>query len=149
VTAFAHEDHVGAVVRLGPDGDLVGWTWGSRRFLRWRVDGTLVLETRNPGHFIDHQDGQWLGDDLVLCAGVATVALAGGPGSIGGLALLRGTDLAVEREVPFPHHSPVTGRAATQNPVFAEAVGDRLVVHLLPDDGRGVIYSSATNLLTS
>ena len=136
--AFAHDDHVGAVVRLGPDGDLVGWTWGSRRFLRWRVDGTRVLEARNPGHFVDHQDGQWLGDDLVLCGGV-------GPGPVGGLGLLRGDDLAVVREVPFPHRSPVTGRAATQNPVFAEVVDDHVVVHLLPDDGTdAAILSYAT-----
>jgi hypothetical protein len=146
--AFPVDDHVGAVVRLGPDGDLVGWTWGSRRFLRWRLDGTLVAERRNPGHFVDHQDGQWLGEGLVLCGGVATVVTAAGPQSLGGLGVLAATgdDLAMVREVPFPHHSPRSGRAATQNPIFAEVDGDRLVVHLLPDDGAGVLLSYATPL---
>jgi hypothetical protein len=139
--AFAVDDHVGAVVRLGPGGDLVGWTWGSRSFLRWTVDGSTAHQARNPGHFVDHQDGQWLGDDLVLCGGV-------GPGPLGGLALLRGEDLAVVREVPFPHRSPRTGRAATQNPIFAEVVGDAVVVHLLPDDGaQAAILSYATPLV--
>jgi hypothetical protein len=144
--AFAVADHVGAVVRLGPDGDLVGWTWGSRRFLRWRTDGTPVAEARNPGHFVDHQDGQWVGDDVVLCAGVATVMVADGPRSLGGIGLLRASDLAIVREAPFPHHSPATGRAATQNPIFAEVVGDRMVVHLLPDDGAGTILRYSTPL---
>ena len=143
---FHVDDHVGAIVRLGRDGDLVGWTWGSRRLRRWRIDGTLVTESRNPGHFIDHQDGQWVGDDLVLCGGVASVATAEGPRSIGGIALLGGDGLTILNEAPFPHHSPRTGRAATQNPLFAEADGDRMVVHLLPDDGAGVILSYSTPL---
>jgi len=145
--AFRVDDHVGAVVRLGPDGDLVGWTWGSRRFLRWRLDGTVVAEARNPGHFIDHQDGQWVGDDLVLCAGVSTVVMAEGPRSLGGLGLLRGADLTIVREAPFPHHSRASGRAATQNPIFAEVVDDRMVVHLLPDDGTGTILRYSTPLV--
>jgi hypothetical protein len=142
--AFRVDDHVGAIVRLGGAGDLVGWTWGSRRFRRWRVDGTQVAEVRNPSHFVDHQDGQWLGDDLILCAGVATVELAGGPGSLGGLALLRTGDLSLVWELPVPGYSRVTGRAATQNPVFAEVVDGMIVVHLLPDDGHGAILSYAT-----
>lgn len=144
--AFTVDDHVGAVIRLGPDGDLLGWTWGSRRFLRWRTDGSVVSEARNPGHFVDHQDGQWLGGDLVLCGGVATVSLAGGPGSLGGIGLFDANGMVMEREVPFPRYSPSSGRAATQNPLFAEVVDDAVVVHLLPDDGHGAILSYTTPL---
>jgi hypothetical protein len=128
--AFAVDDHVGAVVRLGPDGDLVGWTWGSRWFVRWRTDGTEVARTRNPGHFVDHQDGQWLEDELVVCGGVGAAAL-------GGIGVLDAATLTMAREVPFAHRSPTSGRAATTNPIFAEVVDDDVVVHLLPDDGEG------------
>ena len=150
--AFAVDDHVGAVVRLGVGGDLVGWTWGSRHFKRWRLDGTEVLDVRNPGHFVDHQDGQWLGtggvpglggsdSDLVLCGGVGSV----GGSPLGGLGVLHGDGLTMAREVPFGERSPSTGRAATQNPIFAEVVGTDVVVHLLPDDGEaGAILSYAT-----
>lgn len=147
--AFTVDDHVGAVIRLGGAGDLLGWTWGSRRFRRWRVDGREVVEVRNPSHFIDHQDGQYLGDDLVLCGGVATVALAAGPGSLGGLAVIRGADLSTLVEVPFPGYSRETGRGATQNPIFVEAIDESLVVHLLPDDGAGAILSYATPLVAA
>lgn len=145
---FRVEDHVGAVVRVGSDGDLVGWNWGSRRFFRWGVDGGLVAEARNPGHFVDHQDGQWLGDDLVLCGGVGTIALVNGARTqLGGIGLLRATDLTVVREAPFPPYSPRSGRAGTHNPLFAEAVGESMIVHVLPDDGYGVILSYATPLV--
>jgi hypothetical protein len=136
--AFAVEDHVGGVVRLGVGGDLVGRTWGSRHFKRWRLDGTELLDVRNPGHFVDHQDGQWLGDDLVLCGGV-------GAGGLGGVGVLRGEELVMAREVPFAERSPTTGRAATQNPIFAESVDGDVVVHLLPDDGEAAaVLSYAT-----
>jgi hypothetical protein len=136
--AFTVDDHVGAVVRLGPQGDLVGWTWGSRRFRRWTVDGRQQAEVRNPGHFVDHQDGQWIEGDLVLCAGVGT--------GIGGVGLLDAATLTMVCEAPFPHRSPRTQRPATQNPIFAEEVGDDLVLHLLPDDGQGTILRYTTPL---
>ncbi|HEX2783426.1 MAG TPA: DUF6454 family protein, partial [Ilumatobacteraceae bacterium] len=58
--AFDVDDHIGAIARCGDDGDLVGWSWGSRRFLRWSIEGDLRATRINPGFFIDHQDCQWL-----------------------------------------------------------------------------------------
>ena len=144
--AFDVDDHVGAVVRCGRDGDLVGWSWGSRRFYRWSVDGTLLAVRDNPSFFVDHQDCQWLGDGRVLCSGVAEVALASGPGWLGGIGLLDAAALTMEREIPFPIYSPDTGRVATHNPVWVEAVGDQLLMHVLPDDSHGVLRSYTTAL---
>ena len=145
---FEVDDHVGAIARCGRDGDLVGWSWGSRRFYRWAVDGTLLLSRTNPAHFIDHQDCQWLDTGHLLCGGVGEVALADGPGWLGGIGLLDTETLVLDREVPFPHYSPGTGRVGTHNPIWAETDRDRLIVHLLPDDGFGVIRSYATPLLS-
>jgi len=61
--------------------------------------------------------------------------------------LLNVDDLVIEREVPFPYYSPLSGRAATQNPLWSEVVGDQLMLHLLPDDGAGVIQSFSTPLI--
>jgi hypothetical protein len=144
--AFAVDDHVGAIARCGHDGDLVGWSWGSRRFYRWSVAGTLLASRQNPSFFVDHQDCQWLGDGRLLCSGVAAVELAAGPGWLGGVGLLHIAELTMEREVPFPVYSPDTGRPATHNPTWTEVDGDRLVMHVLPDDGSGVLRSYATPL---
>jgi len=144
---FAVDDHVGAIARCGVGGDLVGWSWGSRRFYRWSVEGRLLAAQTNPAFFVDHQDCQWLGGGRMLCGGVAEVQLANGPGWLGGLGLLNVDDLVIEREVPFPYYSPLSGRAATQNPLWSEVVGDQLMLHLLPDDGAGVIQSFSTPLI--
>lgn len=145
--AFDVDDHVGAIARCGRDGDLVGWSWGSRRFYRWSVSGRLKAATVNPGFFVDHQDCQWLDDGHLLCGGVAEVGLADGPGWLGGIGLLRADDLVMTREVPFPRYQPTSGRVGTHNPIWSEIDGDRLIVHLLPDDGHGAILSYATPLV--
>ena len=142
--AFDVDDHVGAIARCGPEGDLVGWSWGSRRFYRWSVEGQLRAARVNPAFFVDHQDCQWLGDGHLLCAGVAEVGLASGPGWLGGLGLLDVDDLVMEREVPFPIYSSASGRVVTHNPIWAEIRGDQLILHLLPDDGMSTILSYAT-----
>jgi hypothetical protein len=143
---FAVDDHVGAIARCGADGDLVGWSWGSRTFFRWNVAGDLLDRRINPAFFVDHQDCQWLATGHVLCAGVAEVCLADGRGWLGGLGLLRADDLTMVREVPFPKYSTRSSRVATQNPLFAEVDGDSLLLHLLPDDGVATIVTYATRL---
>jgi len=144
---FSVDDHVGAIARCGPDGDLVGWSWGSRRFYRWSIDGRLLSARVNPGCFVDHQDCQWLDSGHLLCGGVAEVTLAGGPGWLGGIGLLDADGLVMEREVPFPVFMAGSGRVATHNPLWSEIVEDQLIVHLLPDDGYGLILSYATPLV--
>ena len=145
--AFDVDDHIGAMARCGTDGDLIGWSWGSRHFYRWTVDGHLRAARVNPAFFVDHQDCQWLDSGHLLCGGVAEVGLASGPGWLGGLGLLDVDELVMQREVPFPVYSPVAGRVATHNPIWAEVAGNDLIVHLLPDDGTGVILSYATPMV--
>ncbi|MGB8860359.1 MAG: DUF6454 family protein [Ilumatobacteraceae bacterium] len=145
--AFDVDDHVGAVARCGLAGDLVGWSWGSRRFYRWSVDGHLLAAQVNPGFFVDHQDCQWLDSGHLLCGGVAEVGLASGPGWLGGIGLLNAESLVMEREVPFPLYQATSGRVGTHNPIWSEIRDGRLVVHLLPDDGHGTILSYAAPLL--
>ncbi len=142
--AFDVDDHIGATARCGPDGEVVGWSWGSRRFYRWAVDGQLRSVRVNPGFFVDHQDCQWLDTGHLLCAGVAEVGLASGPGWLGGLGLLDVDDLVMQREVPFPIYSSASGRVVTHNPLWAEVRGQDLILHLLPDDGTSTILSYAT-----
>ena len=146
---FDIDDHVGAMARCGADGDLVGWSWGSRRFYRWSIDGQLQTARVNPGFFVDHQDCQWLDSGHLLCGGVAEVGLASGPGWLGGLGLLDVNTMLMEREVPFPIYSPASGRVATHNPLSAELRDGYLIVHLLPDDGLSTILSYATPILGS
>jgi hypothetical protein len=142
---FDIDDHIGAIARCGADGDLVGWSWGSRRFSRWSVDGDLLDVRTNPSFFIDHQDCQWLDTGHLICGGVAELGLVDGPGWLGGIGLLDTADLSMQREVPFPLYS-ATGRVGTHNPIWSEVRDGQLVMHLLPDDGVSAIRSYATAL---
>ena len=144
--AFEVDDHVGAIARCGQAGDLIGWSWGSRRFYRWSVDGQLLTATVNPSFFVDHQDCQWLETGHLLCGGVAEVGLVDGPGWLGGIGLLRAEDLVMMREIPFPRYQPDTGRVGTHNPMWSEISDGRLIVHMLPNDAQGTIVSYATPL---
>ncbi len=145
--AFDVDDHVGAIARCGPDGDLVGWSWGSRRFYRWSTGGELLQAKVNPAFFVDHQDCQWLDSGHLLCGGVAQVGLAAGPGWLGGIGLLDVDELTMTRELPFPHYQPGSDRPGTHNPLWSEIRDGHLVLHLLPDDGHGTILSYATPLV--
>ncbi len=144
---FDVDDHVGALARCGGDGDLVGWSWGSRRLYRWSADGRLLADRVNPSFFVDLQDCQWLASGHLLCGGVAEVGLSSGRGWLGGLGLLGVADLVMQREVPFPIYASASGRVATHNPLWSEVLDDHLIVHLLPDDGIGTIVSYATPLV--
>ncbi|MEP7203206.1 MAG: DUF6454 family protein [Ilumatobacteraceae bacterium] len=144
--AFDVDDHVGAIARCGVDGDIVGWSWGSRRFYRWSVDGQLLDARTNPGFFVDHQDCQWLEGGHLLCGGVAEVSLATGPGWLGGLGLLDVDTLEMAREVPFPIYTS-TGRVGTHNPLWAEVRDENLILHVLPDDGISTLQSYATPMV--
>ena len=147
VRAFDVNDHVGALARCGNGGDLVGWSWGSRRFFRWSAEGDLRASRPNPAFFVDYQDCQWFDGGHLLCGGVADVGLSSGRGWLGGIALLDTNSLRIERAVPFPEYSSATGRVGTHNPIWAEVNGNDLIIHLLPDDGRSAILSYSTPLV--
>lgn len=144
---FDVADHVGAIARCGAEADLVGWSWGSRTFSRWSIDGQLLHSRSNPGFFVDYQDCQWLDTGHLLCGGVASVQLSATKESLGGIGLLRADTLQLERELPFPGYSAASGRVATHNPIWSEVRGDDLIVHLLPDDGESAILSYSTPLV--
>ncbi len=144
---FAVADHVGAIARCGPDGDLVGWSWGSRTFNRWSIDGTLLSTRENPSHFVDYQDCQWIDSGHIVCGGVSELALADGPGWVGGVGLMEVTSLTMLLEVPCGHYSKPSGRVVTHNPMWVESVDGELALHLLPDDGVGSILTYTTPLV--
>ena len=114
--AFDVDDHVGAIARCGFDGDLVGWSWGSRRFYRWSVDGHLQAARVNPAFFVDHQDCQWLDSGHLLCGGVAEVGLSSGPGWLGGLGLLDVDDLVDATRGAVPGLLVVIGSGGDAQP---------------------------------
>ena len=139
-------DHVGGVVHDAAGGQLVGVSWGSRRFMAWPIaaDGTIGPMTRpvaNPESYVDYQDCHGAGGRLMLCAGVAEYRTT--PDApvfpLGGLDLV---DLATRRPVwqtPVALWAP-SGRAMTQNPFWMEATATGLRAWFLPDDDASTLF---------
>ncbi|TVY11781.1 DUF6454 family protein [Paenibacillus cremeus] len=145
--AFRVPDHIGGVVRLGQDGDLVGNSWASRKFYVWNAQGELLKEQDNSSHFVDYQDGHYIGEGLMLVSGIAELPHpSGGAYELGGLALIDMHTLRTLHEVPITLYSP-GGHVITRNPVFLEPSGDELRLYAVPDDDQGTLLIYETSHL--
>jgi hypothetical protein len=141
---FEHPDHLGAVARHGDE--LVAWTWGSRQLLRLGLSGEVLQRRRNPSHFVDYQDLHVLATGHAVCSGVGR-ALVKGEHRIGGIGVLRLDDLTWEAELPLAAYSPASGLPVTYNAMHLDVADGRVRLHLLPDSGRGSIFTYSTPLL--
>ncbi len=147
---FEVKDHFGGIVMDKQTGHLVGNTWGSRRFAEWNLKGTQLRTWDNPNFFIDYQDCQYVPNSKMLCAGVTNLPqtpTAGGNAAtyeLGGVAMIDLTTQQVTRDVPFQKWS-TAGHVATRNPFKMTAQGDRLTMHVAPDNGD---EGNGTEILT-
>ena len=73
---FDYDDSIGAIVCNTDDRTLVGMNWDARDFYHWTLDGQgsvtnadvapKELAVENPSFYVAFQDGQYLGDYLML-----------------------------------------------------------------------------------
>ncbi|GCD89767.1 DUF6454 family protein [Nocardioides sp. LS1] len=138
---FRVQDHIGGIVKDDTTGDLVGNTWGSRKFYAWSPTGQQESTWSNPSHFIDYQDCQYVASAKAICSGVANLPqtpTAGGSAAtyeLGGLALVDLHTHAVLHEIPFQQWSEA-GHVMTRNPVKMAADGSHLTLWAAPDNGE-------------
>ncbi|MCP5517013.1 MAG: hypothetical protein H7A45_07120 [Verrucomicrobiales bacterium] len=143
--SFAFADHLGVLARVPGTRMLVGASWGSRRLYRWTLNGegdapddpTQPETAANGSFYIDYQDAQTLpGTSLILFGGLNTYRRpqpATGTFALGGLELLDARDWSIRRQLPVERWS-AGGRVMTQNPFCVRLVGERLLLHFIPDD---------------
>lgn len=147
--SFRVQDHIGGIVREGQNGKLIGNSWGSRKFYEWDLSGHQLLEKENRSHFIDYQDGHYVGDGKVILSGISELvnpASQSKPYELGGLALIDLRTLDTIHEVPITKFSP-QGHVITRNPVFLESVGQVIRLYAVPDDNKGSLLIYETNNL--
>lgn len=147
---FRFSDHLGGIISVKGRNELIGVSWGSRRFYKWKVDlqGNVADPENperkdNPSHFIDYQDGQWLkGTKYVVMGGLASYATApgqGGRGAVGGIAVLDVSTMTPVFELPIPLYSE-NGRIMNQNPFYVSESRRGIRVHFVPDDNDSTLY---------
>ncbi|MCY9659189.1 DUF6454 family protein [Paenibacillus chondroitinus] len=145
--SFRVQDHIGGLVREGQNGRLIGNSWGSRKFYVWDSCGRQLLDKENTSHFIDYQDGQYVGDGKMIVSGISELvnpASKSKPYELGGLALIDLFTLETLHEIPITEFSP-QGHVITRNPVFLEIAGETIRLYAVPDDNDGsmLIYEAA------
>jgi hypothetical protein len=139
--SFRVQDHIGGIVREGQNGKLIGNSWGSRKFYEWDLNGQQLLEKDNTSHFIDYQDGHYVGDGKVILSGISELvnpASKTKPYELGGLALIDLRTLKTIHEIPITEFSP-QGHVITRNPVFLESAGEEIRLYAVPDDNNGAL----------
>lgn len=148
--AFRVDDHIGGLVCNGQNGNLIGNSWGSRKFYEWNKKGRQMLVKENPSHFVDYQDGQYAGQGKMILSGISelsTLAIDSKPYELGELALIDMNTLATIHEVPITEFTQ-QGHVITRNPVFMEMSGQELRLYAVPDDDNGSLLVYETSFAT-
>lgn len=139
-TAFRVDDHIGGLVRYGQYGTITGNSWGSRKFYEWDPNGQLLRLKENKSHYVDYQDGQYIGDGKMVLSGISELPNPAvdnaRPFELGGLALIEMKTWDTIHEAPVTEFSP-RGHVITRNPVFVESAGQELRLYAVPDDDDG------------
>jgi hypothetical protein len=149
---FSFPDHLGAIAHDAQSGTLVGVSWGSRTFYRWRTrqtanGGVEVIDpdkpeiVPNPAHYIDFQDLQWIsGSTRILCGGLKGYNEPGGRSiALSGLELFDAMTLAPAYQVPVPLWDSA-GRPMLQNPFHAETTERGLRFFFMPADNTSTLF---------
>ncbi|MFY4774034.1 DUF6454 family protein [Metabacillus sp. RGM 3146] len=148
--AFRVHDHIGGLVRDGQNGQITGNSWGSRKFYKWNEKGQQRLVKENHSHFIDYQDGHYIGQGKMIMSGISELPnpVNGNskPYELGGLALIDMKTMDTIHEAPITEFSP-QGHVITRNPVFLENAGKELQLYAVPDDDQGSLLVYETNNL--
>jgi hypothetical protein len=143
---FRVQDHIGGLVRDHHTGRLIGYSWGSRRFYEWTPDGVQLSMRENASHFIDYQDGHYIGDGAMILSGIAELPVRDGEKiyELGGLALIDSETGSLLHELPITLRSP-QNHVLTRNPVYLESAGKEIRMYAVPDDHIGalLIYETA------
>lgn len=146
---FEFPDHLGALVIDRAGRQLVGVSWGSRRFYRWELlpgqdtpqAPETPLMTLNGSHYVDYQDGQGLaGTSWALFSGVSRLNAPDGPSfALGGLELVDLETLRAVHQLPVPLWTG-RGQSLLQNPMAVQTTPTGLRFSFLPEDDDSTLY---------
>ncbi|WP_219837252.1 DUF6454 family protein [Paenibacillus sp. R14(2021)] len=144
---FRFHDHIGGLVRDAGRDRLIGNSWGSRTFYEWNANGELTRSKRNSSHYVDYQDGQYVGNGKMIVSGISELPvpqnIMPGPYELGGVALIDIDTFEIIHEAPITQFS-CQGHVITRNPVYIESRGEELRLYAVPDDDTGslLIYDT-------
>ncbi|MDR1780344.1 MAG: DUF6454 family protein [Tannerella sp.] len=156
---FEWGDHIGAIVHDTDDNVLIGVSWDARTFYRWtldpagRVDNADVapekLAVRRGSFYVNFQDGQYLGDNLMLWSGLETVGNGKEKVQLGGWEIFDTRDLCPVHQFIIRLYTP-SGKVMTANPCAVETRDNTVRAYFAPDEnGQTTLYVFETQLAIS
>jgi hypothetical protein len=148
-TLFSVDDHIGLVIRNKDQNILIGATWDGRKFYAWPLNKSNVplksatKETSNLSYYIAFQDGQYIGDHLMLGSGIRHYTLSNNQKfTLGGWEILDMKTMQPVWQLSIPMVSAVTGHSMANNPCFVESIPGGIQAYFAPDDQlKTSIYS--------
>ena len=149
---FRFADHMGGVACDTDGHALHAVSWGSRWIYRFALDGSgrptnanappSTLRVKNRSHYVDYQDCKYVGQQRMLCSGIAALPRGTGqrPVQLGGIDLVDLVTAAPLHQLPVGLSTPA-GESLTRNPSFFEAAeGGGVRAYFLPDDDKTTLY---------
>lgn len=147
---FDYDDSIGAIVCNTDDRTLVGMNWDARDFYHWTLDGQgsvtnadvapKELAVENPSFYVAFQDGQYLGDYLMLGSGLQGFRTPAGDLRLGGWEIFDLRDNRPVRLIPVRIWLP-SGGVMTNNPCAVESTPTGLRAYFVPeDDNKATLY---------
>ncbi|HRO48452.1 DUF6454 family protein [Agriterribacter sp.] len=147
----ACNDALGAIAYNRDNHTLVGMNWGSRKFYEWKVatvsDSTVLQPVSEQGiknlhYYIDYQDCNYIGDGLMLCAGLKTYKHPnnGTAFKLGGIEVIDMRNYSSVFQFPVNEWAK-PGTVMTNNPCFAEIVSGKLRFYFVPEDDHSTLYT--------
>jgi len=145
---FTVDDAIGALVCDRDRHELVGFNWDAMQFYTWKQQlldrGKWHLKSisNNNQHFIHFQDGQYVGQGLMICSGVNSFLKdphAKERIVIGGIQLMDIHTYQSTYTLPI-HLISKTGRIMTSNPFYTDVVDGKVCLYFVPDDDQSTLY---------
>jgi hypothetical protein len=142
---MTYDDSIGAMIHDTDDNSLIGVNWDARKFYRWTFDANGRIDNANVppeqlgvtrgSSYVAFQDGQYLGNRLMLGSGSQNFSNGKDTVLIGGLEVIDLTDFRPVLQLPVREYAPISGRIATNNPCAVEITPQGGIrAYFVPDD---------------
>jgi hypothetical protein len=145
---FTVRDHIGDLVYDRDSNLLYGASWGSRRIYCWTPEGYEIFRYSNPSHFVDYQDGKYVGDNLMLASGMNKFNFGSGDQEdvreFGGMVLIELSTGRIVNAIPVLIYCG-DGCIVTHNPMGVEVTDGKLQFYFAPENDETTIYIYQVN----
>ncbi|MDR0844250.1 MAG: DUF6454 family protein [Tannerella sp.] len=146
---MTYDDSIGAMIHDTDDHALIGVNWDARQFYRWTFNAKGVIDNADVpperlgvtrgSSYVAFQDGQYLGNRLMLCSGLQSYSNGTNTVRLGGWEVIDLRDFRPVLQLPVREYAPVSGTIITNNPCAAEITPQGIRAYFVPNDDNNAV----------